>query len=497
MLEPEKPNFYFASYSGGATWASIQSFVENYLNERIVEKLKEKLGDRFGKEYPHPGPNDFFDLSYHLSGGVFRGAARAMGISASNTMKLWPKLASKFLPPEDDIKKLGLKTLSMLLEQHAAKIARDTKKTTPQFFDRLLNLDCWENLGIQSYLRSNATFLRQFASKEHLVNQDSADECMRELGLYDRTLSQSEASIIIGAHIIEEKRPGYFGFLRPEILNENFDRGMLLGGIDGPIADFVKGTTAIPLIHRPHKVAEGVTLQDLAAIYFPGNLLSYLLSDYFPIHPKYDGMKVVYFGAGDRPNGLHIMSGDMNNIAGVFDSLKRSGKHQLRRATFTTIVRELERHNGFKDSEIDFLVLDLPENNDGLLDTAEANILNIMNVYGALCCENNAELIDRFADKRADDYIKMVAYNRYLLELERRKELAQKGMLDLYFQALANPQRAQTVRHPHDLEYDDAAFCYLMTDINLQTRARQPSAPYLAKTHRPSGSSGMHLLEPQ
>lgn len=401
----EKPSLIVVIRSGGGACCARHVMDEKHLYEKTLEKLKAKLGDRLGKDIPVPKYQDLIHLNYGSSAGNVVSSALAMGRSLDDVIDWWPKIGPDIIPIANKKRQLLLRQAASFLIKYAA-----TETSKPEPFDERI---------MKTLARFGARLTHIFAANENLLPNDGWDKHLKPLGFFDKTMRDSETSVVYGAHYIEEGRPAYFGFIRPEILSAEYARGLLLNKADIPHAVALKGATAIPFIFAPVQMLPGKHAQDLATVDGPYNFMSWVTND-LPLSPKFGSIKVLHMGSGDHYDGSDPSVLVKEGPIAAYGLLHKGMKNHQRRAAFATIarsVRKFNNKNGYQGKDPDFFNLDIPDTGRDFTDTSMENIMAAMSEDAEISRQANVSVFETLSNLLATNYIKEV-------ELDRRMRLA-------------------------------------------------------------------------
>lgn len=384
---------------------------EKYLYEKTLEKLKGRLGRDLGTKIPVPEYNDLIHLNYGSSAGNVVSSALAMGKTLDDVIGWWPKIGPDIVPIAQKKRQLLFRSAAMALSEYSKT---DSGKREE-----------WDSWAMKGLARLGSRLTSLFAAEAPLLLNNGWDKYLKPLGFFNKTLSQSETSVIYGAHLIEEGRPVYFGFLRPEILSAEYRDGLLLNGMDLSHATLLKGTTALPFIFEPVKVAEGKHVQDLATVDGPYNLMSWITHD-MPLSPKYGTIKVIHLGSGDMiRKGFDPTEIVRRGPIAAFNTLHKGMCNHQRRPAFSTIERSVDdfnERNAGVFGEKNLFTLDVPDQDIDFSDTSELNINHIMTGGAEISRRINAQIFEELSDLLAENYIR--EWN-----LEQEMRLAREFML--------------------------------------------------------------------
>ncbi|MCD8563078.1 MAG: hypothetical protein LRY54_03320 [Alphaproteobacteria bacterium] len=412
LSDVEKPSFVVVIRSGGGACCARHAMDEKFLYDKTLEKLKKKLGSRLGTEIPEPRYQDLIHLNYGSSAGNIVSSALAMGKTLDDVIEWWPRIGPDIVPIAHKKRQLLFRSAALALSEYS----HSTNENGSAFDEKVMKV----------LARFGSSLSSLFAAKAPLLSNNNWDKYLGPMGFCKTTLSQSDTSVIYGAHLIEEGRPVYFGFLRPEILSAEYSEGLLLNKMDLSHATLLKGAMAIPFIFEPVKIAEGQHVQDLATVDGPYNLMSWITRD-MPLSPKYGTIKVIHLGSGDRFKGVDPGELIRRGPIAAYDTIHKGIRNHQRRPAFATIQRNVEdyneRHAGVV-GEKSFFTLDIPDEDVDFTDTSKLNIDKIMTDGADTSRRINARAFEELSDLLAENYVKEWTLNREM-------ELAHQSLIDL------------------------------------------------------------------
>lgn len=396
----EKPSLVVVIRSGGGACCARHVMDEKFLYEKTVEKLKVRLGKRLGTEIPVPRYQDLIHLNYGSSAGNVVSSALAMGKNLDDVIDWWPKIGPDIVPIAQKKRQLILRQAASFLLKYGAS----ANGSGTHLDEKLMKM----------LARFGATLTHIFAASQNLMPNDGWDKHLRPLGFFDKTMRDSQTSVVYGAHYIEEGRPVYFGYIRPELLSAEYSKGLLLNGTDISHALALKGATAIPFIFAPVEMMPGKHAQDLATVDGPYNFMSWVATD-LPLSPKYGSIKVLHMGSGDRYSGSDPAVLVRDGPIAAYGILHKGMRNHLRRAAFATIcrsVRKFNDKNGYTGTDPDFFNLDIPDNERDFTDTSMKNILEAMGEDAETSRRVNAGIFETLSSMLADNYIREWEFDR-------------------------------------------------------------------------------------
>jgi hypothetical protein len=452
LSDVEKPSLIVVIRSGGGACCARHVMDEKFLYEKTLEKLKKKLGSKLGTEIPVPRYQDLIHLNYGSSAGNVVSSALAMGRDLDDVIDWWPKIGPDIVPIAQKKRQLLLRQAASFLLKYAA-----SENGKPSHLDEKV---------MKILARFGASLTHIFAANENLLPNNGWDKHLRPLGFFDRTMRDSQTSVVYGAHYLEEGRPVYFGFIRPELLSAEYAKGLLLNGTDISHAMALKGATAIPFIFAPVEVAPGKHAQDLATVDGPYNFMSWVATD-LPLSPKYGSIKVLHMGSGDRYNGSDPGVLLREGPIAAYGVLHKGMRNHLRRAAFATICRSIRKFNdknGYSGTEPDFFNLDIPDTGRDFTDTSMENILAAMGEDAETSRRVNGKVFESLSSLLADNYIRECTFDR-TLALAHDHLMAEKSGVVLLERAAKEEQKpdedpdvdinAQMGSYGPKPEYDD------------------------------------------
>lgn len=410
LSDVQKPSLIVVIRSGGGACCARHVMDEKHLYDKTLEKLRVKLGDRLGKDIPEPRYQDLIHLNYGSSAGNVVSSALAMGKSLDDVVHWWPKIGPDIVPIANKKRQLLLRQAASFLLKYAA-----SENARPGDLDEKI---------MKVLARFGARLTHIFAANENLLPNDGWDKHLEPLGFFSKKMRDSETSVVYGAHYIEEGRPVYFGFIKPDILSAEYTNGLLLNASNISHALALKGSTAIPFIFAPVQVEPGKHAQDLATVDGPYNFMSWVTND-LPLSPRYGSIKVLHLGSGDRFDGSDPAVLVKEGPLAAYGLLHKGMRNHQRRAAFATICRSVRKFNlrqGYPGTETDFFNLDIPDTGRDFTDTSAKNIMEAMSDDAAISRRVNVGIFEELSGFLADNYIKEV-------KLKRRMTLARDSLV--------------------------------------------------------------------
>ncbi|MCD8520643.1 MAG: hypothetical protein LRY57_05135 [Alphaproteobacteria bacterium] len=351
------------------------------------------------------------------------GVAQVLGKQPKETGVLWERIAPHILPAVEEVRKLLIRQAVKGIHAELRNGDVPPEQRNRGFWGPLAKVGFslarhffLSRGGSGSLYTNNDVLLGlaqlgrnltgQFDGQDVRIENNGWDPFLKEMGVFDKKLSDSPIGIIYGAHHKEKAQPFYLGYIPPELLSAEFKDGLLLGGHDVSHGEALKAVTTLPFIFKPHKLAEGITLEDMILADGPHNLVSWLTTR-CPLNPKYGSIKVIFMGSGDRHDELNAKAGVEQ--VGLFERIlefKNGAKNGSRRASFASMRRDLARFNGHHGAEQDLYVLDTADNPDhDFTNTSLENVNRIRKEAGAESWRQNWATYEAITDLLAHNYI--------------------------------------------------------------------------------------------